>query len=343
MRRFNCICGGEIFLENRVCVHCQRLVAYSPERGTMVALQILSDDHWQLPGSGELVKPCGYRKQYNVCNAVLNAADNHELCLSCRLNRTIPDLSKKDNLTHWNKLEEAKRRLLFGLLTLGLPLEAPVGGYPRGLCFDFLEDKRSNPDVADEFIATGHQNGVITINVIEADDVQRIWQREQSSERYRTLLGHMRHEVGHYYDELLVNDLTAFTALFGDPRQPYSAALQQYHAEGPLPGWELSHISAYASSHPSEDWAECFAHYLHIIDTLETAVQRGVIDTFDSNDINSLINVWDSFSVTLNELNRSIGLADAYPFVVTPAVADKLRFVHQARMQAYAKPNLSTG
>ena len=295
----------------------------------MVTLEIQPGDVWKIAGGTRTVKLCGNWQTHGVCNAVVEAVDNNALCLACRLNRTIPDLAKAENRQRWRRLEMAKRRLIFGLLSLGLPLEAPVAGYPRGLCFDFLEDKRSNPDAPQEFVTTGHHEGVITINVLEADDVQRIWQRELSSERYRTLLGHLRHEAGHYYFELLVQDLEDFVRLFGDHHQPYREALKRYYDQGALPGWEANYISAYASAHPLEDWAECFAHYLHMTDTLETAAQRQVIAPLTGTEtIDQQLQIWDGFSVTLNELNRSLGLQDAYPFVVTPAVADKLRFVH---------------
>ncbi len=328
MRRFFCDCGQEIFLESGVCIHCQRAVAYFPVITDMVTLEA-AGAAWRICGADTLVKLCGHREQYSVCNAVLAMDDEHSLCLACRLNRTIPDLTREENLARWHKLEEAKRRLLFGLQSLGLPLEAPVTGDVHGLCFDFLEDQRTNPSMPEEFVSTGHHGGVITINVLEADDVQRVWQREQSGERYRTLLGHMRHEIGHYYFELLVTDLVRFEQLFGDPGQPYDEALEHYYAHGPLPGWQQSHISAYASAHPLEDWAECFAHYLHMSDTLETAVQRGLIAAIEPANIDALLSVWDGFSVSLNELNRSLGLRDAYPFVTTPSVEEKLRFVHR--------------
>lgn len=333
MRRFFCNCGQEIFLENKLCLQCGCPVAYLPSENTMVSLEPRGSG-WQVAASGQAVILCNNREAYNVCNAVTESSTHSAQCLACRLNRTIPDLSNPGNLARWSKLEEAKRRLLYGLLRLGLPLEAPVNGFPRGLCFDFIEDQRSNPEAPVEFVMTGHAEGVITINVLEADDVQRAWQREQSSERYRTLLGHLRHEVGHYYFELLVRDTATFLRLFGDHTQPYDKALVRYYQHGPLAGWEKSHISAYASAHPLEDWAESFAHYLHMIDTLETASQRGAISPLGGDEsIRQLLALWDEFSVTLNELNRSLGLRDAYPFVVNAVVADKLHFIHSCITQ----------
>ena len=340
MRRFFCDCGQEIFLENQICTGCGKTLAYQPASGKMVTINDMNGV-WRLCSNDQIVKLCLNRQLYGVCNAIVDLHDSDEHCIACRLNRTIPDLSKAENLARWAKLEVAKRRLLHGLLSMGLPLQAPVKGFPRGLCFDFLEDKRSNPDAAHDFVATGHHEGVVTINVLEADEVQRVWQREQSSERYRTLLGHLRHEAGHYYFELLVQDMTQFAYLFGDPNQPYHDALNHYYEQGPLAGWQQTHISAYASSHPSEDWAECFAHYLHITDTLETAVQRGAIMPVSlSASFDELLSAWGSFAVTLNELNRSLGLRDAYPFVVTAPIAEKLHFIHAA-IAAYPGSTIS--
>lgn len=330
MRRFYCGCGQEIFLENNHCTHCGRSLGYDHGSAQMVALEPVGE-RWQRLSDGMPVRICANRENYGVCNALVAIDDSHALCPTCRLNHTIPDLSRPENLKRWASLEEAKRRLIFGLLALKLPLQAPVAGYPRGLSFDFLEDQRTNPDATEAFVTTGHRDGVITINVLEADDVQRVWQRELSGERYRTLLGHLRHEVGHYYFELLVPERAGFSALFGDPALPYSEALARHYRDGPLAGWEQHYISAYASAHPLEDWAECFAHYLHMVDTLETASARSVIPPLSGNEtIEQRLGVWDGLAVTLNELNRSLGLRDAYPFVVTPVVADKLRFIDAA-------------
>lgn len=330
MKRFFCCCGQEIFFENSSCLSCGRRLAYAPSKGRMVSLDARADERWCEPSTGDEYTFCDNRVRYAVCNSIVDIDDPHALCLACRLNRTIPNLSHRDNLHRWYRIEQAKRRLIFGLLSLGLPLEAAAADYPRGLSFDFLEDRRSNAAVPEEFVTTGHRDGVITLNILEADDVQREWQRQQSSERYRTVLGHFRHEAGHYYYELLVREHSEFVLLFGDPAITYEAALKRYYDCGPAPHWEQRYISAYASAHPLEDWAECFAHYLHSVDTLETAVDRGLIaPAADGNNFDQVLGQWDGFAVTLNELNRSLGLQDAYPFVVTPVIAEKLRYVHQ--------------
>jgi hypothetical protein len=328
MRRFQCPCSSELYFDNHRCCACGRTIGYDPERGNLFALEPWRD-RWQSTEDKAPYRLCRNRTEHGVCNGLVPDGHPGDLCLVCRLNRTIPDLNRPENLQRWAKLELAKRRLIFGLLALGLPLEAPVAGHPRGLCFDFLEDSRTDPSAGREFVTTSHSEGVITLNVLEADDVQRAWQRELSSERYRTLLGHFRHEAGHYYYELLVRDQAQFARLFGDPNIPYDAALQGYYARGALAGWEHNHISAYASSHPLEDWAESFAHYLHMADVMETARLRGMIPPSpDSGSIDEMLKIWDGLAVTLNELNRGLGLNDAYPFVVTPTVAEKLHFVH---------------
>ncbi len=336
MKRFQCYCGQEIYFENSHCQRCNRSLGYDPVHGAMVALEPDGDGRWQGANNGLRYRLCGNRLDYGICNGLIDINDTNPLCQACRLNRTIPDISIPENLDRWSRIEQAKRRLIYGLLSLGLPLEAPVAGYPRGLSFDFLEDKRTNPAVPEEFVTTGHYKGVITLNVLEADDVQRVWQRELSSERYRTVLGHFRHEAGHYYFELLAREQQKFADLFGDPNLPYGPALKNYYAHGALAGWDVNHISAYASAHPLEDWAECFAHYLHMRETLESAAARAVIAPLTGDaDIENLLRCWDTLAVTVNELNRSLGLQDAYPFVVTPAVADKLRYV-DAVIRSYA-------
>ena len=215
----------------------------------------------------------------------------------------------------------------------------------RGLAFDFLSSPPEGPRVL-----TGHADGIITINIEEANDSERERIREQLHEPYRTLLGHLRHEVGHYYwDRLIAGSawIDDFRELFGDEREDYAAALQRNYQQGPAPGWEQRHVSAYASVHPWEDWAETWAHYLHMVDTLDTALSFG-LDTrtldmdieafsrdalFRPNDAGakrflSFVNAWIELSAVLNELSRSMGQPDLYPFALPrPAVA-KLQFIH---------------
>ncbi len=331
MKAFRCDCGQPIFFDNTWCHGCGATLGYDPATAQLVALSAQPGEVWTNARLEHRVRLCRNRLDHGVCNWVVPEHDTELRCLACRLNRTIPDLSQPENFVRWSRLERAKRRLLSNLLAHGLPLQAPVAGFPTGLRFDFLEDRRSHPEIDLDFVTTGHAAGVITINVLEADDLLRAWQRELCGESYRTLLGHFRHECGHYYFELLVDDRNAFRALFGDLDQPYAPALRDYYAGGALPGWEGAYISAYASAHPYEDWAECFAHYLHITDTLETARERRLLTTPNaSGSFREALADWDALSVSINELNRSLGLRDAYPFVITPAIAEKLLFVDQA-------------
>jgi hypothetical protein len=273
--------------------------------------------------------------------------DAHPQCVSCRSTRTIPTLSLQRNLLRWQRLEQTKRRALYTIFRLGLPLNfslagspseiaganefAPATALPYPLIFDFIEDRRSNPDVAPEFVYSGHNDGVITLNAAEADDSYRAAAREQMNEAYRTLLGHFRHELGHYYWSLLAGNtetLHAFRQLFGDERSDYRAALDHYYTQGIYAEWREKHISAYASAHPLEDWAETWAHYLHMRDTLETALAFEALsgDVSDTS-FEYWLAEWMKLSVALNALNRSMGVDDAYPFVITAAVKQKLQFI----------------
>ncbi len=288
---------------------------------------------WIETGDGSSYRHCENRLNYDNCNWLVSYPDPDAYCVSCRLNRTIPNLSSESNLAHWAELERAKRRLVFALLGFRLPVQSKVRGWPFGLAFDFIEDQRSNPLVEEEHVSTGHAGGVITINVSEADDVTRAMARKQMNESYRTLLGHFRHESGHYYFGFLVDSERCgerFRELFGDAQSDYDTALAEYYQNGPVDGWRDRYISAYASAHPAEDWAETWAHYLHMMDSLETAAGNCTLGLGVETDdrFASLIGQWMHLTVALNELNRSMGLRDAYPFVISEQVAAKLRFIH---------------
>lgn len=291
---------------------------------------------------------CANYSQNQVCNWAVPADDPNPLCLSCRLTPVIPDLSRPGHRDAWEKLEAAKRRLIYSLLSFGLPVKSKDEDPERGLAFAFLADPAGNaPDAKP--VLTGHENGWITINVAEADDSERERRRNAMAEDYRTLLGHFRHEVGHYYWDRLIRDsntLGDFRNLFGDERRDYPEALKRHHANGAPQGWQSSFVTAYASSHPWEDWAETWAHYLHISDTLETAMECGlslrpkradepslnpniVLDGPKTPPFDSLIEHWYPLTYVLNNLNRGLGMQDAYPFVLSTPAVNKLRFVHE--------------
>lgn len=323
MKRFECRCGRMIFFDDAECVACGAMLGFDPAACRMLAAEAGSDNWTE---GGARYKSCGNRQ--HDCNWLVGFEQSDEFCISCGLNRTIPNLENPDNIGRWRRMEDAKRRLVYTLLDLGLPVRGRSRGQRNGLAFDFKEDQRTNPNVEEEHVAIGHTGGVITINVAEADDVLREQARTDLNERYRTLLGHFRHESGHYYFDLLVGkDDTDFRELFGDERSDYSAALDRNYAGGAVPDWQDRFISAYASVHPLEDWAETWSHYLHIHDALETAVAGGVAEP--EPDFGRRLDLWMELSVTLNEFNRSLGLGDYYPFVISPVVRTKLEFVHR--------------
>ena len=212
------------------------------------------------------------------CNWLVPIEEPDELCLSCRLNRSIPDLENEADRRYWRAIEFGKRRLISQLLALGLPIVPREQDPDRGLAFDLLRSPESGPRVM-----TGHASGLITINIEEADDAIRERIRTELHEPYRTLIGHLRHEIGHYYWDRLISHsrwLEPYRTLFGDERADYADAIKANYDEGPPDDWAERYISAYASSHPWEDWAETWAHYLHIIDSLDTAIAHG-LDTED--------------------------------------------------------------
>lgn len=328
MKRFCCGCGLRVFFDDEACTACGAELGYAPGLGRMLSRRP-GEPRFRAAGGGEW-KSCRNQHEFRACNWLLPAEDPADWCEACRLNAVIPNLAARQNLVLWRRVERAKRRLVYSLIALGLPRE---GGDRRPpLRFEFMEDQRSNPDVAESLVMTGHRAGIITINLLEADDVMRHAVREQMAERYRTLLGHFRHESGHYYEPLLVPPGPArdvYRALFGDERQDYDDALARYHAEGPAPGWASRCISPYASSHPMEDWAESWAHYLHITDALETARATRILPPGPAGDWDEEVALWISGSVRLNEMARSLGVDDPYPFVLNGPVRAKLAFIHQ--------------
>ena len=306
-----CRCGQRLYFNNHSCVNCGRAVVFDPDELAMRAEESV--------GSG--MPTCANRETAVRCNWMPASGSSQGYCLSCAMSKTIPTLSKPENHDRWRKLEAAKRRLIFDLLRLGLPVDK------SRLEFHFKEDRRTNPDVSDHHVTTGHASGVITINAAEADEVFREEMRQAMNEPWRTLLGHMRHESGHYYFTELIDDTNRDEArsLFGDETDNYDAALKAYYENGPKPGWMSTYISAYASAHPAEDWAECWAHYLHIRSVLQVAVDTGLLPDGDH-----WYERFIELVLALNEIMRSLGLPDAYPFVLTSSVVQKVEFVHRA-------------
>ncbi len=361
MKTFRCTCGNTLYFENHLCLECGRALGFLPEHGVLSALEH-DGDRWRAlhPGTeGVLYHQCRNYAEEDVCNWMVPEDDANAYCLSCRLNHVIPNLSEPHNKILWYRIERAKRRLIYTLLSLGLPIVGRDRDPEHGLAFEFLADNPADSEFSDEAgprerVMTGHRAGLITINIAEANPGAREEMREKMNEAYRTLLGHFRHEIGHYYWMRLVEDsgwLTPAREVFGDERQDYGAAIERYYRDGPPADWSERFISAYASAHPWEDWAETWAHYLHIVDTLETAHDFGFSmkgkpvtsprevldrDVQYGHGLNvrratfaNLLEDWVQLTVALNALNRSMGQSDPYPFVLSPGAAQKLGFVHQ--------------
>ena len=347
MKLFECQnCGQLIYFENVQCERCGCSLGYLPGAAVMTALHRNGDGTYSpLAAPSRKVVYCANRP-HGSCNWLVEAGAD-ALCRACKLNRTIPDLAHTDNLKHWQRIEIAKHRLVYSLMRLGLPIKSKVEDPGRGLAFDFLapppgEDGRGQ-------ILTGHDNGDITLNVAEADEAVRAEIRQNMHEPYRTLLGHFRHEIAHYYFQRLVEGgegYPLFREIFGDETKDYNAALKAHYANGAPANWQTHHISAYASSHPHEDWAETFAHYLHMIDTLETAYAFGLrirpragqdgnlkanisFDPYAQADFDTILEAWLPTTFAVNSVNRSMGIDDLYPFVISRKVAGKLKAVHR--------------
>jgi hypothetical protein len=333
MRVYTCSnCNNPLYFENSVCLNCRHAVGFDPVELTMITLG--QDSGYEYCKNAE----------YGVCNWLLPSGSEAEFCIACVLNRVIPALDNDMNRRRWKNLEVAKHRLIYSLLRLHLPFQVKYQGTEESIVFDFMADTPNG-----ERIMTGHDNGIITINIAEADEAQRVRNKEGLGERYRTLLGHFRHEIGHFFWDVLIRDkpvIEKFRKLFGDERQDYGTALAAYYANGASADWNQRFVSPYAASHPWEDWAETWAHYLHMMDTLETAWSFGIridpveVDETDGlkasitkepygiTDFNRLITRWLPLCFAVNSLNRSMGHPDFYPFILSDPVIGKLGFIH---------------
>jgi hypothetical protein len=350
MKTFHCTnCQSLVFFENVSCLTCGKALAYLPDRQIMAALEQGTDGSWYVQNGDEQSAPyrlCTNYVQHNICNWAIPVEDPSTLCRSCRLTSVIPDLTPEGKEA-WFRLEIAKRRLVETLLSLQLPLEAKDDAHSDGVTFVFLKDT-TGPNGDRNRVLTGHDNGLITLNIAEADDVERERIRKLQNEPYRTLVGHFRHEIGHYYWDRLVRDsdrLEAFRAVFGDERADYGEALKRHYSQGAPADWADHFISTYATSHPWEDWAESWAHFLHMSDSLDTAGAVGLslrparrdepalnspaslLSLMDAG-FDSMLDRWLPLTYVMNNLSRGLGLADAYPFVLSAPVVEKLRFIY---------------
>jgi len=353
MRAYECdVCRHLVFFENTSCLTCGAMLGFVPDRRAVVAL-VVHDERFGIVGDedGQRWRRCP-NAGIAACNwLVPDAAPAGDLCESCRLTQTRPADNDPSGSVAFAKAEAAKRRLVFQLRELRIPVVSRHDDPEKGLAFDLLSSA-AGP------VTTGHRRGVVTLDLAESDDAYREATRKELGEPYRTLLGHFRHEIGHYYWMVLVDGgphLSGFRACFGDERANYREALSRHYAQGPPDNWGQVYVSAYAAMHPWEDWAETFAHYLHIRDTLQTAAAYGVLVTSPSSQREGrpdlavdliavpsdaqqlggeggfahILREWLPLTYALNAVNRSMGRDDLYPFVIAPTVMNKLSFVHE--------------
>ncbi len=346
MKTFHCDhCNQQVFFENVVCERCGHMLGFVVDVDEISAFEPDGNGFWRSLAphtSGRSYRMCHNYAVEHVCNCMIPLESPESLCQSCQLTTIIPTLHSNRNRELWYRLESAKRRLLYSLRELGLPVVSHQEDPDAGLSFEFKENTDSEPQ-----IHTGHSDGVITLNIAEADDAYREKARTQMKEPYRTLLGHFRHEIGHYYFMRLMHEgphMDRCRQLFGDERDDYGRAIQRHYEQGPPANWETSYISSYATMHPFEDWAETWAHYLHMVSTLETADACGLNlipsnptepaliaepEDAENQSFSAMIERWFALTYALNSLNRSMGQNDAYPFALAAPVIEKLRFVHR--------------
>lgn len=337
MRAFACpACGRLAPFESQSCPSCSTLLGLHLPSRTLVAI----------PDDEVVVDGVRWHRCINwswQCNWLVAEDSGSGQCAAGRLIRRRPE---SDDTIALEKLADASaslRQLLFQLLDLGLPVDS-YRQRDGGLAFDLLSSRTSGQQVT-----IGHANGVITIDLAESLDAHREALRVRLREPYRTMLGHLRHEVGHYYENILVENgplIDDCRVLFGDERASYSDAIARHYKFGAPEDWQQSFISEYATMHPWEDFAECFAHYLHITDTLATAAESGVMlradlaawamrddvaprTSYHDADLDDILEDWQILSGVFNRVNRSMGKGDLYPFTIPQPVHEKLRFVHR--------------
>ncbi len=359
MKIYTCSCGQPLFFENSRCLSCDSELGFCTACNTLTPLTDTGNGKARCgnPACGAILVKCTNYSKYNVCNRCIVApggeAPSQAYCDCCRYNLTIPDLHVAGNLDKWYRLEVAKRRLFYDLELLNLPHGTASEGFEPPLSFHFKDDVIPAFDFwrsmgPKERVYTGHADGHITINIREADEVERERLRVDMGEAHRTLIGHFRHEIGHYYWEILIKGWreAEFTSIFGDPYHPdYATALENYYGSRARPDWAESHVSAYASMHPWEDWAETFAMYLDMVSALETAVQIGFLPGpwFKDDDLDWMVGRYQRLGIGLNEMSRTLGLLDMVPEIMVAPVVEKLRFVHSVCRDVRSEQRQITG
>ena len=337
MQSFQCQCGNKLFFHSTHCLGCNRQTGFCDfcRQTTSVDGDVNEVLTCNQPNCSADVVFCRNFEPHGVCNRLISAkapATTNEkhvgLCDFCKLTTVIPDLAIAGNAEKWRRLEKAKQRVLYALDTLGFPFRDDANSPFPAVRFEFKAD-------GVEPVSTGHNNGCIVINIEEADSVKRELSRVQLGEPQRTLVGHFRHEMGHYFWSRLVNPnnqlLKQFRELYGDELSlEYGQAIDAYYRNGPAGVWQTNYVSAYATMHPWEDFAETFATYVDMCSVLNTANHFGTADVvFD--DLDTMVESYSKIGVMANEFNRDMGLLDLVPEVFTSPVIEKLRFVHCLR------------
>ena len=339
MQPFSCdVCGQIIFFDNSACLRCDSTLGYVRAERRLVAITSVDGGVERVDAPGVVYRSCANRLTAR-CNWLVEPGDPLDLCESCRLTTVRPSDDEVDAISAFADAEAAKRRLLHQLHVMGVPVIGRHDDEERGVAFEFRSSR-------DENVMTGHNGGVITLDLSESDDAHREFVRQQLGEAYRTVLGHLRHEIGHYFWPRMVVDAgrtDPFRSLFGDERISYQDALDQHYGDGERgSSWVDTHVSEYATMHPWEDWAETFAHYLHIRAGLHTAQSYGISigdparsvarETYSPDDgvaVGHTVQEWLGLTLGLNAMSRSIGEGDLYPFVLSAEVIAKLDFVHR--------------
>ncbi|MDV6332711.1 putative zinc-binding metallopeptidase [Asticcacaulis sp. 201] len=348
MRLFRCDnCGNPVYFENRSCINCGFRLGFVCEDISLMAVQpdAKQPDKWRRVDQQQFLYRFCPNAAKDICNWLVRDDSPEEFCQSCRYNGLVPDANTEDGLRRWRAISDAQRHLFYSFLRWDLPRPGRKEDPEGGLLFD-LKDDEILPDGTCNPVLIGHDEGHIVIRTAEADDPTREQQRAMMNEPYRTLLGHFRHETGHFIWNKLVRDagkIESFRAIFGDESVDYQQALDHHYQAGPPPGWGDRYISYYATTHPWEDFAECFAHVLHIVDSLETAHMFGIalapsahdimaahanFDPYSVLDFARISEVWIPLSVALNSIHHSMGERDLYPFILTPVITQKLAYVH---------------
>jgi hypothetical protein len=343
LKLFKCRCGNALFFDNITCIACGSDTGWCPSCKSTTAL--VPDQNNLYHCGNEICKAvlqkCANYSDLHVCTRCVEANAgfiNGALCDCCQFNAVIPDLSLDGNLSKWARLEAAKRRLFYTLDLLHLPYGTAAQGFVPPLSFDFKGDVLPNSGQwrsmnEDEQVFTGHADGKITINIKEADPVELEKARVQLGERHRTVVRHFRHEIGHYYWDVLVKGKCEpdCIRLFGDHSNPvYQEALARHYAEGPPANWPDICVSAYAAMHPWEDFAETFALYLDMVSVLDTADYFGMLSKpLDLRDFDAMLSGFVHTGLVMNEMTREMGLVDYTPEVIVKPVRDKLLFVHE--------------